>query len=238
MLMHCLHHPDVELVMVAEGLGWVEVTPCCRYTVELALGLHRMSNFCCHCFTQNTSKTTKIFLFLLFYYHTDGPGPKLLIQDPLGELWVVVVQSLSCVPLFATPWTVAHRLPCLHYLPEFSQTYVHLVSDAIQPYHPLSPPSLPTLNLCQHQGPFQWVNSLHQMAKVWSFSFSINPSNEYSELISFRIDWFDLLAVQGTLKSLLHHHNLKASILGAQTWKGKKDMIPGDELWVIKSCLI
>ena len=71
---------------------------------------------------------------------------------------------------------------------------------------------LPALNLSQHQGLFQWVNSSHQVAKV-KFSFSISPSNEYSGLTAFRIDWFDLLAVQGTLKSLLQHHNLKASIL-------------------------
>ena len=89
--------------------------------------------------------------------------------------------------------TLWDRMDCSpHYLPEFAQTYVHLVSDAIQPSHTLSPPSLPTLNLCQHQGLFQWAGSLHQVAKVWSFSFSINPSNEYSGLISFRIDRFDL----------------------------------------------
>ena len=62
-------------------------------------------------------------------------------------------------------------------------------------------------------GSFQWVSSLHQVTKVWSFSFSISPSNEYSGLISFRIDWFDLLAVQGAFKSLLQHHDSKALIL-------------------------
>ena len=67
--------------------------------------------------------------------------------------------------------------------------------------------------LSQHQGLFQWVGSSHQVAKYWSFSFSISPSSGYSGLISFRIDWFDLLAVQGTLKSLLQPHNSKASIL-------------------------
>ena len=74
----------------------------------------------------------------------------------------------------------------------------------------LSSPSLPTFNLSQHQGLYKWVNSSHQVA---SFSFSISPSNEYSELISFRMDWWDLLVVQGTLKSLLQHHSSKASIL-------------------------
>ena len=178
-LMHCLHHPDVELVMVVEGLGWVEVTPGCRYTVELALGLHRMSNFCCHCFTQNTSKTTKIFLFLLFYYHTDSPRPKLLIQDPLGELWVVVVQSLSCVPLFATPWTVAHQTSLSSLSPRvfsnlcpFSQWCHPTISSFVTPFssYPQSLPasgSFPMSQLfasggqslelqLQHQS-FQWI---------------------------------------------------------------------------------
>ena len=68
-------------------------------------------------------------------------------------------------------------------------------------------------NLSQHQGLFKWVSSSHQVAKHWSFSFSISHSNEYSGLISFRMDWLDLLAVQGTLKSLLQHHSSKASIL-------------------------
>ena len=104
-------------------------------------------------------------------------------------------------------------LPVQHQLPEFIQTHVHWVGDAIQPSHPLSSPSPPALNLSQHQGLFQWVSSSHQMAKYWSFSFSISPSNEHSGLISFRIDWFDLLVVQGTLKSLLQHHSSKASIL-------------------------
>ena len=103
--------------------------------------------------------------------------------------------------------------PVLHYLLELTQTHVHWVSDAIQRSHALSPPSPPAFNLSQHQGLFQWVSSLHQVAKYWSFSFSISPSNEYSGLISFRMDWLDLLVVQETLKSLLQHHGSKASIL-------------------------
>ena len=104
-----------------------------------------------------------------------------------------------------------------HQLPELTQTHVHWVGDAIQPSHPLSSPSPHAFNLSQHRGLFKWVTSLHQVAKVfsfsWSFSFSINPSNEYSGLISFRIDWLDLLAVQGTLKSLLQNRSSTASIL-------------------------
>ena len=103
--------------------------------------------------------------------------------------------------------------PVHHQLPELAQTHVHWVRDAIQPAHPLSSPSPPTFNLSQHQGLFQWVSSSHEVAKVLEFSFSISPSNEYSGLISFRMDWLDLLAVQGTLKGLLQHHSSKASIL-------------------------
>ena len=74
--------------------------------------------------------------------------------------------------------------PVLHSLPEFAQTHVRWVDDAIQPPHPLSPPSAPAFNLSQCQGFFQWVSSSHQVAKVWSYSFSISPSREYSGLIS------------------------------------------------------
>ena len=101
--------------------------------------------------------------------------------------------------------------PVHHQLLELAQTHVHRVGDAIQPSHPLSSPSPPAFNLAQHQGLFQWIRSLNQVAKV--FGFSISPSKQYSGLISFRIDWFDLRAVQGTLKSLLQHYSSKASIL-------------------------
>ena len=113
-----------------------------------------------------------------------------------------------------TQWTTACQASLiLQYLPEFAQTHVYWVRNPIQPSHPLSLPSPPALNLSQNQGLFQWVGSLHQVARVFTFSFSISPSNEYSGLLSFRIAWFDLLAVQGTLKRLLQHHSLKASIL-------------------------
>ena len=104
--------------------------------------------------------------------------------------------------------------PVLHYPLEFAQTYVHCVNDAIQPSHSLLPSSHPALSLSQHQGFFPSESVLHiKWSKYWSFSLSISPSNEYSGHISFRIAWFVLLAVQGTLKSLLQHHSLKASIL-------------------------
>ena len=101
-------------------------------------------------------------------------------------------------------------LPVHHQLPELTQTHVHWVNDAIQPSHPLSSPSPPAPNLSQHQSLFQWVNPSHEWPKYWGFSFSISPSNEHPRLISFSMDWLDLLAVQGTLKSLLQHHSSKA----------------------------
>ena len=97
-----------------------------------------------------------------------------------------------------------------------AQTQVHQVSDAIQPPHPLSSPSAPTFNLSQHQGLFNWVRFLHQVAKVLELQLQHQSFQWHSGLISFRMDRLDLLAVQGTLKSLLQHHSSKASIL--QCW--------------------
>ena len=103
-------------------------------------------------------------------------------------------------------------LPVHHQLPESTQTSIHRVGDAIQPSHPLSSPS-PALNLSQHQRLSNESALCIRWPKYWSCSFSISPSNEYSGLISFRMDWLYPLAVQGTLKSLLQHHSSKASIL-------------------------
>ena len=103
-------------------------------------------------------------------------------------------------------------LPVHHQLPEFTQTHVHRVSDAIQPSHPLPSPSPPAPNPSQHQS-FPMSQLCMRWPKYWSFSFSVIPSKEIPGLISFRMDWLDLLAVQGTLKSLLQPHSLKASIL-------------------------
>ena len=103
------------------------------------------------------------------------------------------------------------RLPCPLISPGLCSSSCPL-SWWCQPYHYLSAPSPLALNLSQHQGLFQCVLYI-RWPKYWSFSFSISLSKEYSGLISFRIDWLDLLAVQGTLKHLLQHHSLKASIL-------------------------
>ena len=104
-------------------------------------------------------------------------------------------------------------LPVYHHLPEFTQTHVHGVCDAIQPSHPLRPlfllpPVPPGIRVFSSEStlPMRWP-------KYWSFSFSISSSKEHPGLISFRMDWLDLLAVQRTLKSLLQHHSSIASIL-------------------------
>ena len=141
-------------------------------------------------------------------FHTQGLNPHLHLLHWLFSC-SVVSNSFRPAELDCSP----PGLPVHHQLLELPQTHIHRVSDAIQPSHPLSSPSSPALNLSQHQGLSQGVSSSHQVAKDWSFSFSISPSNEYSGLISFRIDWFDLLEVQGTLKSLHQHHSSKASNL-------------------------
>ena len=105
------------------------------------------------------------------------------------------------------------RLPCPSPTP---RAYSDWVGYAIQPSHPLSSPFAPTFNLSQHQGLFQWIRSLHQVAKILELqhqSFQWTFRTDFLNLGKFRIDWLDLLAVQGTLKSLLQHHSSKASIL-------------------------
>ena len=109
-----------------------------------------------------------------------------------------------------------HRTPGLpvhHQLPESTQTHIHWVSDAIQPSHPLSSPSPPAPNLPSIRVFPNESALLIRWPKYWSFSFNISPSNEHPGLISFRMDWLDLLAAHGTLKSLLQHHSSKAPIL-------------------------
>ena len=120
------------------------------------------------------------------------------------------VQSLSRVQLCDPVNHSMPGLPVHHQLPEFTQTHV---GDAIQPSHPLLSPSPPAPNPSSIRV-FSNESTLHmRWPKYWSFSFSISPSNEHPGLISFRMDWLDLLTVQGTLRSLLQHHSSKASVL-------------------------
>ena len=119
----------------------------------------------------------------------------------------------SCLTLCDPMNRSTPGLPVHHQLPESTQTHVHWVGEAIQPSHPLSSPSLPAPSPPSIRV-FSSESALRiRWPKYWSFSFSICPSNEHPGLISFRMDWLDLLAVQGTLKSLLQHHSSKASIL-------------------------
>ena len=128
------------------------------------------------------------------------------------------VQLLSRVHLFATPWTaVRQAFLSITNSQSVLKLHVHWVGDAIQPSHSLSSPSPPTFNLSQDQDLFQGVSSSHQVAKVLEFQLQhqFSPSSEHSGLITFRMDWLDLLAVQGTPKNLLQYHSSKASIFGA-----------------------
>ena len=123
------------------------------------------------------------------------------------------VQSLS-VQLFATPWISACQASLSI---TNSRSSLRLTSiESVMTFHPLSSPSPPTPNPSQHQGLLEWVNSLYEVAKVLEFQPHISPSNEHPGLVSFRMDWLDLLAVQGTRKSLLQHCSSKASILWTQ----------------------
>ena len=124
------------------------------------------------------------------------------------------VQSLSRVRLSATPKDCSMPgFPVHHQLPEPTQTHVHRIGDAFQPFHPLSSPSLPP-SIFTRIRIFSNESVLRiRWPKYSGFSFSISPSSEYPGLISFRMNWFDLFAVQRTLKSLLQHHSSKASIL-------------------------
>ena len=122
------------------------------------------------------------------------------------------VQSLSHVRLCDPMDCSTPGLPVHHQLPEFTQTHVHRVSYAIHPSHPLLSPSLPTFNLSQHQGLFKWVSPSHQVAKVSELQLQHQSFQWTLRTISFKMDWLDLIAVQGILKSL-QHHSLKASIL-------------------------
>ena len=139
-------------------------------------------------------------------------GRQLLCLLPLGYCCCSVTQS--CPALWYPVDCSTPASSVLHHLPEFAQTHAHWVDDAIQPFQPLLSPSPPAFNLSSHQGLFQWVGSFYEIVKLFELQLQyLSFKWIFSGLISFRIDWFDLLAVQGTLKSLLQHHSSKLSIL-------------------------
>ena len=166
--------------------------------------------------------TSQVLCSIVIFIFMNGVGllEGARIEYFLSLTWKVQFSSVQFISVTQSCLTLGnpmnHSTPGLsvhHQLPEFTQTHVHRVSDVIQPSHPLSSLSPPAPNPSQHQSLFQWVNSSHEVAKVLSFSFSVIPSKEIPGLISFRMDWLDFLAVQGTLKSLFQHHSSKASIL-------------------------
>ena len=126
----------------------------------------------------------------------------------LCDLFKIAVQFSSVTHSSPTPCDPMNcstpAFPVHHQLPEFTQIHVHWVGDAILPSHPLLSHSPPTFNLSQHQGLYKWVSFSHQVAKYWSYSFSISPSNEHSGLI-FRMDWLDLLAVCSAWYKNIYH---------------------------------
>ena len=132
----------------------------------------------------------------------------------LATCCFVVVQSLSCVQLFVTSWTAAHQAPQSFAISQSLLKFMSVkldkvvLSNHLALYHPFS--------ICLQSFPASGCNEFAfciRWSKFWRFRFSISPYSEYSGLVSFKIDWFDLLAVQGTLTGLLQHHSLKASIL-------------------------
>ena len=164
-------------------------------------------------------ETVKNFIFLGSKIPVDGGcSHEIMTLAPWRKIYdksqFSSVQSLSRVRLFATPWTAAHQVSLSITNPWnlFKLMSIALVmpSNHLILCRPLllQPSIFPSIGVFSNESvlPIRWP-------KYWSFSFSISPSNDYSGLISFRIDWLDLLAVQGTLKSLLQHHSSKASIL-------------------------
>ena len=199
----CFVTQERELFLRGHHLTWKA-----NLAFQVLLALVKKTGFHDKCFLPSSHCCTKFCCPVPTRLWVMAILPHLLFFQTFMELTRVgscSVQSLSHVWLFVTPWTAVRPpgLPVHHRLPELTQTHVHWVGDAIKPSHPLSSPShvpsiLPTIRVFSNE------SALHiRWAKYWRFSFNISPSNEHPGLISFRIDWLDLLAVQGTLKSLL-----------------------------------
>ena len=135
-----------------------------------------------------------LFLYVFLHCRTNCCHQ---MQNPWPVLFVVAHCSVtqSCLTLCDPVYCSTPGFPVLHHLPELAQTHIHLVSGATQPSRPLSPPSPPAFNLSQHQGLSNALPLCIRWTKCWNLSFSISPSNDYSGLISFRIDWLGLNAI-------------------------------------------
>ena len=159
-------------------------------------------------FRNTKKKSPKLCILLL---NKLGNKIQLLKKQSIGKHSVQFSSVAQSCPILCNSMNHSTPgLPVYHQLPELAQTHVHLVGDSIQPSHLLSSPFLPP-SIFPSIKVFSNKLVLHiRWTKYWSFSLSISPFNEFSGLISFRIGWLDLLAVQGTLKSLLQHHSSKA----------------------------
>ena len=154
-----------------------------------------------NCSEERKEKLVCMWFFFFFLWLRNKCRQKYCCS--VAKLCLILCNPMNC----RTP-----GFPVLPYLPEFAQTHVHWFHDAIQPSHPLSsllhlPSIFPNIRVFSSESVLciKWPNN-------WSFNFSISPSNEYSELVFFRTDWLNLLAIQGTLKNLIQHHSSKASI--------------------------
>ena len=143
-------------------------------------------------------------MWFIEIYSADKQKILSLKKEPVVS--ISSVQLLSHVRIFATPRNAACQAS-LSFTNSWNFLKLHEVSDAIHPSYPLLSPSPPAFSLSQHQGLSNESVLYIRWPKYWAFSFSISPSNEYSRLTCFRIDWLDLLSVQGTLKSLLQHNS-------------------------------
>ena len=152
------------------------------------------------------------------------PSPKisLIIYFPLRQICSCCSTTHSCPTLCNPVDCGTQGFPVHHHLLELAQTHIHWVSDAIQLSHPLMSLSPPAFYVSEHHSLFHWVSSFHQVARVLELQLQHQFFQQYSELISFRVDWFDLVAVQGTLKSLFKSINsLALSLLYYLTGNGR-----------------